>query len=177
MVCAMPRQVALLRGINVGPGNRVGMAPLREVFTELGFSDVATYVNSGNVVFSGRRAGVAKIERAVAERFGFDVPVVLRTRDELAATVAANPLAAVASNASRYLVLFGDGEIDPARADDVACGDGEEFAVRGREAFLWLPGGVQNSKLVRAMNEQRLGVRLTGRARVSPGPGGSRPAR
>jgi uncharacterized protein (DUF1697 family) len=159
----MPRQIALLRGINLGPTNKVAMAPLREVFAELGFTDIKTYVNSGNVVFAGRRASVAKVERAIAERFGFDVPVVLRTRDELAETVAANPLAGVATNLSRYLVLFGDGAVDPARAKDVECAPGEQFAIAGREAYLWLPDGVHKSKLARAMNEQRFGVRLTGR--------------
>jgi uncharacterized protein (DUF1697 family) len=161
----MPRQIALLRGVNVGPTTRVGMAPLREVFAELGFSAIKTYVNSGNVVFSGRRASAAKVEAAIAERFGFAVPVVLRTCDEIADVVAANPLAAVADNAARYLVLFGDGKIDAKRAEDLdaAAFAPEVFAIRGREAYLWLPGGMQRSKLARALSEKRLGVRLTGR--------------
>jgi uncharacterized protein (DUF1697 family) len=161
----MPRQIALLRGVNVGPTTKVGMAPLREVFAALGFTDIKTYVNSGNVVFGGRKASVAKVEQAIAAEFGFDVPVVLRTRDELAGVVAANPLADTASNASRYLVLFGDGEIDPERAADLDADAlaPEVFAIRGREAYLWLPGGVHQSKLARAMSEKRFGVRLTGR--------------
>lgn len=159
----MPRQVALLRGINLGPTNKVAMAPLREVFAELGFTDVKTYVNSGNVVFSGRRARLKPVETAIAERFGFAVPVVLRTQDDVAATAAADPLGDVATNLARYMVLFADAEIDPGRAEDVPCGDGERYVVAGREAFLWLPDGVQNSPLARAMNEKRLGVRLTAR--------------
>jgi uncharacterized protein (DUF1697 family) len=161
----MPRQIALLRGVNVGPTTKVGMAPLREVFADLGFDAIKTYVNSGNVVFSGRKASAAKIEKAIAAEFGFDVPVVLRTRDEIAAVVEANPLADVADNAARYLVLFGDGKVDPKKAADLDA-DGfkpERFAIQGREAYLWLPGGVQNSKLARALNEKRFGVRLTGR--------------
>src|SRR3954464_12030086 len=103
----MPRQVALLRGVNVGPTTRVAMASLREVFAELGFSDIKTYVNSGNVVFSGRKAGLTKVEKAIAAMCGWEVPVVLRTQDELAAVLEANPLGEIAHNASRYLVLFG----------------------------------------------------------------------
>jgi uncharacterized protein (DUF1697 family) len=161
----MARQIALLRGVNVGPTTRVGMAPLREVFAELGFSEIKTYVNSGNVVFSGQRASAARIEAAIAKEFGLDVPVVLRTRDEIADVVAANPLAEVADNAARHLVLFGDGEIDPERAADLdpEALKPEVFAIRGREAYLWLPGGMQSSKLARAMSEKRFGVRLTGR--------------
>jgi uncharacterized protein (DUF1697 family) len=161
----MPRQIALLRGVNVGPTTKVGMAPLRAVFAALGHTDIKTYVNSGNVVFSGKKASLAKIEKAIAAEFGFDVPVVLRTRDELADVVAANPLAGTADNLSRYLVMFADGAIDPERAADVdpAALEPEVFAIRGREAYLWLPNGVQNSKLARAMTEKRFGVRLTGR--------------
>lgn len=161
----MPRQIALLRGVNVGPTTRVGMAPLREVFAGLGFTDIKTYVNSGNVVFDGSKASVAKVEAAIAAEFGFDVPVVLRTQAEMADVLAANPLDDVASNASRYLVLFGDKPLDPARAEDLDADAlaPEVFAIRGREAYLWLPNGVQNSKLAKAMSEKRFGVRLTGR--------------
>ncbi|MCW2995127.1 MAG: hypothetical protein JWQ18_2622 [Conexibacter sp.] len=162
----MPRQVALLRGINVGPSTKVGMAPLRELFAEQGFSEIKTYINSGNVVFSGKKASAAKLEKAIAAAFGFDVPVVLRTRDELAAVHAEDPLAKVADNPARYLVLFsGGGKLD---AEKVAGVDRdalkpEVFAIRGSEAYVWLPGGVQSSKLLKQLSEKRLGVTLTGR--------------
>ena len=163
----MARQIALLRGINVGGNKKVAMARLREVFTDdLGLTDVKTYVNSGNVVFGGRKTSAAKIEKAIAAAFGFDVPVIVRTRDEIADVVAANPLAKVADNPARYLVLFsGGGAIDAelvAEVDRDALKP-EVFAIRGSEAYLWLPGGVQNSKLLKTINEKRLGVTLTGR--------------
>jgi uncharacterized protein (DUF1697 family) len=161
----MPRQIALLRGVNVGPTTKVGMAPLREVFEELGFTDVKTYVNSGNVAFSGREASVAKIEQAIAAMCGWDVPVVLRTQDELAAVLQADPLGEIATNLSRYLVLFADAPIDASKATDLdpdALAP-EAFAIHDREAYLWLPNGVQRSPLTKAMTEKRFGVRLTGR--------------
>jgi uncharacterized protein (DUF1697 family) len=163
----MPRQIALLRGINVGGNRMVAMARLREVFADdLGLTDVKTYVNSGNVVFGGRRTSAAKIEQAIAAAFGFDVAVVVRTRDEIADVAAANPLADVATNPARYLVQFsGDGPIDEARVADVDRDAllPEAFAIRGSEAYLWLPGGVQSSKALKVINEKRLGVTLTGR--------------
>jgi uncharacterized protein (DUF1697 family) len=161
----MPRQVALLRGVNVGPTTKVGMAPLREAFAALGFTDVKTYVNSGNVVFSGRTASLAKVEAAVAEVAGWTVPVVLRTQDELRAVLAHDPLGDRATNAARYMVLFADGPIDPAKAADLDPGAlaPEAFAIHGRQAYLWLPNGVQKSPLFKAVNEKRLGVRLTAR--------------
>jgi uncharacterized protein (DUF1697 family) len=160
----MARQIALLRGVNVG-AKKVAMAQLREVFAALGFSDIKTYVNSGNVVFSGRKASVRKVEAAIAAEFGFDVPVVIRTRDELAKVVETNPLRDVATNASRYLVLFsGGGAIDAAKADGVTVGKGESYKIVGDEAYLWLPDGIHTSPLVKGLTEKRLGVApLTGR--------------
>ncbi len=161
----MPRQVALLRGVNVGPTTKVGMAPLREVFARLGFTEVKTYVNSGNVVFDGRKASVAKVEAAIAEELGWEVPVVLRTQDELRAVVEANPLGEVATNAARYLVLFADGDVDPAKAADLdpEAYAPEAFALADREVHLWLPDGLPKSRLGKVMSEKRFGVRLTGR--------------
>jgi uncharacterized protein (DUF1697 family) len=164
MVCAMPRQVALLRGINVGGNKPVAMAALRELFAELGYEDVTTYVNSGNVVFSGPKATAKKLERAIEEAFGFDVAVVLRSRDDLATVVEADPFAGAADNPSRYLVLFsGSGKIDPKKAEGVQGGADERFAIVGAEAYLWLPGGFQKSRLLKEVTEKRLGVTLTGR--------------
>jgi uncharacterized protein (DUF1697 family) len=160
----MARQVALLRGINVGGNKKVPMARLRELFAELGHEDVKTYVNSGNVVFGGPKATAKKLEQAIEAEFGFDVAVVLRTRDELAAVVAADPFAGVADDPSRYLVLFsGGGKIDAKKAEGVEGGEGERFAIAGAEAYLWLPGGFQKSPLLKALTEKRLGVTLTGR--------------
>jgi uncharacterized protein (DUF1697 family) len=76
-----------------------------------------------------------------------------------------NPLGDVATNASRHLVLFADAPIDPTKAADLdpdALAP-EAFAIAGREAYLWLPNGVQSSPLAKAFNEKRFGVRLTGR--------------
>jgi uncharacterized protein (DUF1697 family) len=160
----MARQIALLRGINVGRTTKVGMAPLRELFAELGHTDIKTYINSGNVVFDGPKVAVGKVEAALAERFGFAIPVVVRTRDEIAAVVAADPLGDVASNASRYMVVFsGGGPIDASRAEGVQTGAGESYKILGAEGYLWLPDGVQSSPLARTFNEKRFGVTLTSR--------------
>jgi hypothetical protein len=114
----MARQIALLRGINVGGNKRVEMARLRALMEELGYRDVRTYVNSGNVVFSGPRRSEKHLEAAIAKAFGFDVPVVLRSRDELADIVQANPLRDVAGDPAKHLVVFcaaeASTELDPA---------------------------------------------------------------
>src|SRR5947209_5445861 len=91
----MRNHVALLRGVNVGGKNRVPMADLRELTEALGHTAVATYVNSGNVVFATPRTGTgalaAEFEAALEARLGLRIPVVVLTRAELAAVAAGNP--------------------------------------------------------------------------------------
>ncbi len=105
------RHVALLRGINVGGHNLIRMADLRSCFEAAGFADVATYIQSGNVLFSAAATrGPAlerQLERLLSERFGYAASVVVRTRDELAAVVARAPAGFGAEpDLHRYDVLF-----------------------------------------------------------------------
>jgi uncharacterized protein (DUF1697 family) len=122
---------------------------------------VRTYVNSGNVVFSGPRRSAKHLETAIAKTFGFDVPVLLRSRDELADVVKANPLRDVATDPSKHLVVFCGAEaatdLDPA---DFAA---ETFQVRGREVYLWAPGGIADSAVAKALAIKPLGEKSTAR--------------
>lgn len=154
----MIRRAALLRGVNVGKAKRVPMAELRDVFTELGFQDVRTLLNSGNVVFTqaGARSGdpTVRIERAILERFGFHVPVILLDRTGLTDAIEANPLASVAKDPSRLLLLaLRDGEalahLEPLSHEDWRP---EALALRGRTAYLWCKDGIHDSRLWAAVN-------------------------
>src|SRR5437773_1454060 len=89
----MPKVIALLRGINVGGNKKIAMAELREAFGDWGFSDVATVLNSGNVIFeSGRRKVTPPlIEANIRKTFGFDVGVILRSVVELQKIVDSRP--------------------------------------------------------------------------------------
>jgi uncharacterized protein (DUF1697 family) len=157
----VPRQIALLRGVNVGGNKRVEMARLRALLEELGYRDVRTYVNSGNAVFSGPTRSEQHLEAALAKAFGLEVPVVLRTRDELADIVEANPLAEIATDPAKHVVIFCAGEasteLDPA---DFAP---ETFHVRGREVYLWAPGGIGTSPLAKVLATKSLGDKSTAR--------------
>ena len=79
----MKRYIALLRGVNVGGKNKISMAELKQGFEALGFSEVRTHLNSGNVVFSGEEAEAARIQAMIRERFDLDVPVLVVSRDWL----------------------------------------------------------------------------------------------
>lgn len=163
------RWVALLRGVNVGGARKLPMARLRALLSGLGYDDVATYVQSGNAVFSAdagdaRRLAQA-IERAIEDEFGFEVNVTLRTREELAAVVAANPFPAAASEPKALHVIFLSEAVDPGRLADVdaAAFEPERFELHGRELYLWLPDGLGRSALAQALTERRLGVSATAR--------------
>ena len=83
----MKRYIALLRGINISGKNRVPMAELKAGVEELGFSDVKTYLNSGNVLFSSDAVGIealtSQIESLIKNQFGFDIPVFVISKEDL----------------------------------------------------------------------------------------------
>ena len=144
------RYVALLRGINLGKARQVDMTRLREVLTARGHGDVRTHLRSGNVVLDSplsEKALAADLTTAIGDDFGFDVPVVVRTGKELAAVVASDPFRTLATDPARYLVTFMAEPPDPASVDALPPAESGEYLVRGRELYLWLPDGIQNSPL------------------------------
>jgi uncharacterized protein (DUF1697 family) len=161
----MPRQVILLRGINVGAANRVSMPVLREALAADGFADVQTYVQSGNIVVShaASPAGLAaQVRRLVVTRFGLDVSALVRTRDELAAVVERNPLHDLAQrDPKHFLVTFLSQEPSASVIDElkrIASEADEPFVASGRELYSWHPGGIHLSKLAPRLTDKRLKV-------------------
>lgn len=164
----LERRVALLRGINLGPRNRVAMPALRELLGAAGFGDVRTYVQSGNVVLSSDAAPPeleTKLEQLIAERFGLEVGVVARTGRELAEVVQRNPLAEVAVEPKRYQVTFLAEPLGPERIEQLAglATGAERFSAHGRELYAWHPDGVARSKLWAKLASQGLGGKATSR--------------
>jgi uncharacterized protein (DUF1697 family) len=165
----MTRHVALLRGINVGGHKKVPMAQLREVLEAAGFADVKTYVQSGNVALSAPSRSPAKVgkemEAAIEAAFGFDVAVVMRTRDEIAALIDEDPLGDVATDPTFRIVVFLAGKLDQRTVADVDPGEfaPEAFALRDREIVMWAPNGQRDSRLVKTLTEKRTGVVGTAR--------------
>ncbi|MHB1567951.1 MAG: DUF1697 domain-containing protein [Solirubrobacteraceae bacterium] len=160
--------VLMLRGINLGPSRRIAMPQLRDALTEAGLSDVRTYVQSGNVVArSGLQPAAAEqlTQRTIERRFGFDVPVVARTRGELADVVKRNPLGAVATDPKRHQVSFLSQPLDPAVAERLLAlpVKPEAIAIHGREIYAWHPDGVARSKLWNGLAAKGLGVTATAR--------------
>ena len=164
----MARLVVLLRGINIGPNNRIAMPALRAALEDAGFADVATYLQSGNVVLeSGRPPAqvAAECERAIAASFGLEIAVVARTRDELADVIQRDPLGDVATNPKRYQVTFLGAKLpaETARKLEAAAAGDERLVVSGRELYAWHPDGVGRSKLASLLAGRGLGVTATAR--------------
>ncbi|HEY8743242.1 MAG TPA: DUF1697 domain-containing protein [Chloroflexota bacterium] len=160
------RLVALLRGVNVGPGNRIAMAALRGLLSDLGYTDVATLLNSGNAVFTVAQAPdlvAMDIEAALMRTLGVKSAVVVRTAEELSAVVACAPLLDVMTDPAKFLVGFLSGDPIPAGATAVAALDVAPDQVRltGRELYLWCPAGVLASPLSQVPWDKSLGVDVT----------------
>jgi uncharacterized protein (DUF1697 family) len=165
----VPTFAALLRAVNLGEKNKIPMAGLRSLFSDLGYADVTTYVQSGNVVFrnsAGKADEIAaEIQRAIDEEFGLTVAVLLRTPAELRKIAAGNPFLKDESDPKKLHVLFLDkrpaakatGALDPDRSPP------DRFDLRGREIYLHLPNGSARSKLTIDYFERGLGSKATGR--------------
>lgn len=165
----MATHVALLRGINLGSRNRVAMSDLRALATGLGHTDVSTYIQSGNVLFSARPGAPAgtsaiadELAGAIASDLGVKAPVVVLTREELAAAVAANPFGDE-PNPKCVHAVFRSGPASQdlldriaAAVETVAAKGSRDTAVSlGRVLYLHTPDGFGRSDLAAAL------VRLT----------------
>lgn len=162
----MAVHVALLRGINVGAHNRVAMPALREHLAELGYGNVRTLLQSGNIVLESQ-AKPAQLERdlqrAIAARFAVDTPVVVRSAKALAAVVADNPIPDGAGDPKRFQVFFLSDRCPADEATAIAAGDfgDEQVVVHGREVYAWHVDGVQSSPLAKRLGQ--LSVSATAR--------------
>jgi uncharacterized protein (DUF1697 family) len=154
----MPTHVALLRGINVGGRNKVAMADLRKVVESLGHGEVATYIQSGNVVFGSKdtdtTAIAAKLERALERAVGVRSSVVVLSRAELARVIADNPFPDEADPKHLHAIFRGAkvGAKEAAAIADAERraadkGGRDQAKVVGRTVYLRTPDGLGRSEL------------------------------
>jgi uncharacterized protein (DUF1697 family) len=163
----MARHIALLRGINVGSNNRIGMGELRELLAANGYEDPRTLLQSGNVVVSSRKrpATVAgELHDLIHERFGLDIGIVVRSRDELAAAIEANPLVVPAEPKNLHVTFLSDTP-DAAAAErlEAAVAAPERLVVHGREIYVLYANGMQGSPAAKLLSDAKLGAVATAR--------------
>ncbi len=168
----MARYVALLRGINLGK-RRMKMEDLRTCFGAMGFADVATFIASGNVLFSADQCpDRAAIEAGLRQTFGFEVPVALRTGEEVRAAAAANPFAGEALDAAAktyVCFLFGEPSAAAKASMAVQSTESDVFVPRGRELYVLCRKGTNLSIFSDAFVEKHLGVSGTTRNMTTVG--------
>ncbi|WP_457427587.1 DUF1697 domain-containing protein [Roseateles sp. P5_E7] len=156
------RYVALWRGINVGKAKRLAMADLKALLAELGATNVATLLNSGNAVFDVKKKLTAdKIRAAVAQKLGVDATVILKTATEWAAIAAANPIAE-ADDPSRLLVAIPADATTLQATAGIVADSGERFVVTADAAYLWCGNGILESKAAMLLLK-KLGENVTTR--------------
>jgi uncharacterized protein (DUF1697 family) len=162
----MPVFIALIRGINVGGHKKVRMADLKASCESIGFRDVRTHLQSGNVVFRTAKSDRAKLAKEVEGCLGVEAKVILRTSDELKKAIAANPMPDAAQrNPSAFIVVFLSDK--PTAAAMQSLRDGykgpEVMELRGAELYIEYGAGMGTSKLTNTLIEKKLGVNGTAR--------------
>jgi uncharacterized protein (DUF1697 family) len=161
--------IALLRGVNLGSVNKVPMKELKTVFEDMGHEGVRTYLQSGNVILEARSSSskklAAEIEDAVFKAFGVKSSVILRTAKDLQRTVEGNPFPVKGAKPTSLQVMFLADRPSPSavKSLDPDRSPPDQFHVKDREVYLWLPNGGARSKLTNDYFEKRLGTRATAR--------------
>lgn len=161
--------ICLIRGVNVGGNKLLKMDALRSLCAAICVKGAKTYLQSGNVVFrSGLDRGVLarRIEDGIRRATGFEAKVILRTASEMRAVIAANPFTAGPQrNPKALLVAFLGGSIskDAKALLQKLRIESEELHFGDQELYLYLPGGIADSKLSNALTEKKLGVNVTAR--------------
>jgi uncharacterized protein (DUF1697 family) len=172
----MSTYVGMLRSINVGGRNRMAMRDLERLVTSLGFGRVATYLQSGNLVFTGTGSPAATartIEQGITTEFGLDVPVIVRSKAQFTRVLGGSPYARPELDPTTLHVTFLSQSPAPERSRrlaevaELAASDGtfgpDRFEIAGDAVYLHCPGGYGVTKLNNTFFERRLGVTATTR--------------
>jgi len=166
----MPIYIALLRGINVGGNKRIKMDELRRSFEALGFNQVATYIQSGNVVFKTGKVSPAalagRIEERIESDFGHSVSVILRTAEEIKLTISNNPFVNERGvDQEKLHVTFLSGVPMPSNLKklETLTTAPDRSHCRGKELYLYLPNGASESSLMKRPLDRVLSVITTTR--------------
>ena len=162
--------ISLFRGINVGGHQAIRMNELKELHESLGLKNVVTYIQSGNVVFTGDDVDLAQlpkqIEDGFAQKFGFHVNAMVRTSAELRDIIENNPFQDQPMKESKWVVVM----FLATRPESTALEDlqktyvgPEEFYLIGQELYIYYPNGIGRSKLTLTLIEKKLKTSGTGR--------------
>jgi uncharacterized protein (DUF1697 family) len=165
----MALYVALLRSVNLGGHGRLSMVDLKQSFDTLGYKDVSTYIQTGNVLFRSTSKNLPKLAADIAQQlerdFGSAPAVILRTVPELSRVVATSPFPGQGADPARHHVTFlaETPSKEKLAAFSVPPSGRDELVIVGREVYVHTPDGYANTKLTGTLLERRLGVSSTTR--------------
>ncbi len=162
------KYISLLRGINVGGKRRILMADLKDLYSNLGFSNCISYIQSGNVIFEHSEQSTSelanKIEDAVKKEYGFDVPVIVMRTDALKEAIQTNPYTETKPIESICLTFLNQKpEADLVDKISNLNFSPDEFQIRNQNVFIFCTGPYHKTKLSNQFFESKLKVRSTTR--------------
>ena len=166
----MARYISILRGINVGGRRKILMVDLKLLYKKLGFSNVTTYIQSGNAAFDYAKKDSQiilgqKIKQAIDKAYGFDVPVIIRTVEEIKQAIAINPFLKETDDIEGLFLAFLAEE--PSKENLIKLESiefpNDEFEVIGKNVFIYCSGRFSDSKLTNNFFESKLKVTATTR--------------
>lgn len=162
--------ISILRGINVGGKNKIPMVELKALYEKAGFKNVTTYIQSGNVVFTTRKEKIedipGKIQQFIFKKYGFQVPVIICTVDEMQSVIDTNPMLKDKSKDMEKLhvtflsVLAQKEHLDKIKTYQYLP---DEYTIVDKEVFIYCPNGYGNTKLSNTFFENKLKVTATTR--------------
>jgi len=159
--------ISMLRGINVGGRNKIKMDQLKDLYKSLGFANIHSYIQSGNIIFDSTSKdinGIAKnVHQAIKQTFGYDVPVFIRTANDFRLTIQNNPF--TDKDISKLQITFLSGSPTQFSIDEInkARHKSEEFYIFQRDVYLFCPLGYGISKLSNTFFERKLKTSATTR--------------
>lgn len=166
----MNKKIAILRGINVGGKRKVLMADLKILFQNMGYKNVSTYIQSGNVLFDvpggdDNETSAKKLEEAIKRKFNFDVPVIVRTPDELECIVRQSPYCKSGEDISQLHLTFLGTQPTVEKLNETNLYDAspDVFEIKGMQVFIRCEGSYHKSKLSNNFFEKHLNVNATTR--------------
>jgi len=160
----MKKFVALLRGINVSGQKQIKMPDLKTLSEDLGFTKVQTYIQSGNVIFSAKEKSSKRLEdktsSAIKSKFGFDVPVIVVTPEEIEYVIQNNPFLKKEKESERlYVTFLSENPLaENMKKLSAVNYSPEEYIIDGRYVYLFVPNGYGKAKLNNNLLENKLKV-------------------
>jgi uncharacterized protein (DUF1697 family) len=160
--------ISLLKGINVGGHNKIKMDALRQMYLKLGYTDVQSYIQSGNLIFRTNETDKQLIEQritnGIAHDFGLNIAVLVLTETELEATLKNNPFSADSSDNPNYMYLTFLSEVPDQTLMDTIVPESylpDKFCHWNKVIYVYCPGGYGNTKLTNAFFEKKLKLTAT----------------